>query len=82
VDGNVHITVTLSDDPDADIQRGGRPGGQRGRAIASEIGHHFSGLKRGHMLTRLIKAAVLAALVAAVIQSLPDIKRYLELREM
>jgi hypothetical protein len=34
------------------------------------------------MLTRLIKAAVLAALVAAVIQSLPDIKRYLELREM
>jgi len=25
---------------------------------------------------------VLAALVAAVIQSLPDIKRYLELREM
>jgi hypothetical protein len=34
------------------------------------------------MLTRLVKAAVLAALVAAVIQSLPDIKRYLELREM
>jgi hypothetical protein len=34
------------------------------------------------MLTRLIKAAILAALVAAVIQSLPDIKRYLELREM
>jgi hypothetical protein len=34
------------------------------------------------LLTRLVKAAVLAALVAAVIQSLPDIKRYLELREM
>jgi len=34
------------------------------------------------MLTRLIKAAVLAMVVAAVIQSLPDIKRYLELREM
>jgi hypothetical protein len=34
------------------------------------------------MLTRLIKAAILAAVVAAVIQSLPDIKRYLELREM
>jgi hypothetical protein len=34
------------------------------------------------MVTRLIKAAILAAVVAAVIQSLPDIKRYLELREM
>jgi hypothetical protein len=34
------------------------------------------------MLTRLIKAAILAAVVAVVIQSLPDIKRYLELREM
>jgi hypothetical protein len=30
----------------------------------------------------MIKAAVLAMVVAAVIQSLPDIKRYLELREM
>lgn len=34
------------------------------------------------MLTRAIKAAVLAMVVAAVIQSLPDIKRYLEIREM
>jgi hypothetical protein len=34
------------------------------------------------MLTRLIKAVVLAALLAMVIDSLPDIKRYLELREM
>jgi hypothetical protein len=34
------------------------------------------------MLTRMIKAAVLAMVVAAVIQSLPDIKRYLEIREM
>jgi hypothetical protein len=34
------------------------------------------------MITRLIKAAVLAVVLAAVIQSLPDIKRYLELREM
>jgi hypothetical protein len=34
------------------------------------------------MLTRLIKAAVLAALLAAVIDSLPDIRRYLEIREM
>lgn len=34
------------------------------------------------MLVRLIKAAVLAVLVAAIIQSLPDIKRYLDIREM
>jgi hypothetical protein len=34
------------------------------------------------MITRLIKAAVLAVVLAAIIQSLPDIKRYLELREM
>jgi uncharacterized protein DUF6893 len=34
------------------------------------------------MLFRLVKAVVLAVLVAAVVQSLPDIKRYLEIREM
>jgi hypothetical protein len=34
------------------------------------------------MLTRLIKAAVIAALLAAVVDSLPDIRRYLEIREM
>ena len=34
------------------------------------------------MVGRLIKAAVVAAVLAAVIQSLPDIKRYLELRQM
>ena len=34
------------------------------------------------MITRLIKAALLAALIVAVVQSIPDIKRYLELREM
>jgi hypothetical protein len=34
------------------------------------------------MLTRLIKAAIIAAVLAMVIDSLPDIKRYLELREM
>jgi len=34
------------------------------------------------MLTRLIKAAVIAMVLAAVIDSLPDIKRYLEIREM
>lgn len=31
---------------------------------------------------RLIKATVLAAVLVVIIQSLPDIKRYLELREM
>jgi hypothetical protein len=34
------------------------------------------------MVMKLIKAAVLAAVLAAVVQSLPDIKRYLEIREM
>jgi hypothetical protein len=34
------------------------------------------------MISRLIKAALLAAVLAVVVQSLPDIKRYLELREM
>jgi hypothetical protein len=36
----------------------------------------------GDLLGRLIKAAIVAALLAMVIESLPDIKRYLELREM
>jgi hypothetical protein len=34
------------------------------------------------VIVRLIKAAMLAAAVAAVVQSLPDIKRYLEIRDM
>jgi len=34
------------------------------------------------MIGRLIKAGVVAVLLAVLIQSLPDIKRYLELREM
>ena len=34
------------------------------------------------MLSRLIKAVVVAAVLEMVIESLPDIKRYLELREM
>ncbi len=34
------------------------------------------------MLSRLIKAVVIAAVIAMVIDSLPDIKRYLEIREM
>ncbi len=34
------------------------------------------------MITKLIKAAIVAAILALVIQSLPDLKRYLELRSM
>jgi hypothetical protein len=34
------------------------------------------------MLSRLVKAAVIAVVLAMVIDSLPDIKRYLEIREM
>jgi hypothetical protein len=34
------------------------------------------------MLSRLIKAAVLAVVLAVIVQSLPDVKRYLELRDM
>ena len=34
------------------------------------------------MISRLIKVAVLTAVVAMVVQSLPDLKRYLELRAM
>jgi hypothetical protein len=34
------------------------------------------------MITKLIKAAIIAAILAAIVQSLPDIKRYLEIREM
>jgi hypothetical protein len=34
------------------------------------------------MIGRLIKAALIAVVLAAIIQSLPDIKRYLEIRDM
>jgi len=34
------------------------------------------------MLSSLVKAAVVAAVLALVIESLPDIKRYLEIRDM
>ena len=34
------------------------------------------------MIGKLIKAVVIVALLALIVQSLPDIKRYLELREM
>jgi hypothetical protein len=34
------------------------------------------------MIGKLIKAALIAVVLAAIVQSLPDIKRYLEIREM
>lgn len=34
------------------------------------------------MIGKLIAAAAVALAVAAVVQSLPDIKRYLDIREM
>jgi hypothetical protein len=34
------------------------------------------------MIGKVVKAVIVAAVLALIIQSLPDIKRYLELREM
>ncbi len=34
------------------------------------------------MIGKLIKAVLIAAVLALIVASLPDIKRYLELREM
>ena len=34
------------------------------------------------MTGKLIKAALIAVVLAAIVQSLPDIKRYLEIRNM
>jgi energy-converting hydrogenase Eha subunit A len=34
------------------------------------------------MIIKLIKAAIIAAVLMAIVQSLPDVKRYLEIREM
>lgn len=34
------------------------------------------------MISKIVKALIVAVVLAVVIQSLPDLKRYLELREM
>jgi hypothetical protein len=34
------------------------------------------------MIGKLVKAVVIAAVIAMVIDSIPDIKRYLEIRQM
>ena len=41
-----------------------------------------TGRRRKAMFGKLIKAAVVAVVVVAIVQSLPDIKRYLEIRKM
>jgi hypothetical protein len=41
-----------------------------------------SGKKGRTIMSNLIKAVIVAAILAAVVESLPDIKRYLEIREM
>jgi hypothetical protein len=38
--------------------------------------------KGGAMLSRLVKAALLAAVATVVVQAIPDIKRYLAMRQM
>jgi hypothetical protein len=34
------------------------------------------------MISRVVKAAVIAGLLAVIVASVPDVKRYLELRDM
>ena len=34
------------------------------------------------MIGRLVKVALIAAVTAVIVQALPDIKRYLKMREM
>ena len=50
--------------------------------IPAGAAHHPPRHRRKAMIGKLIKAALIAAVLAARVQSLPDIKRYLELRDM
>jgi hypothetical protein len=34
------------------------------------------------MISKLIKAVLLAVIITVIVQSIPDLKRYLELRDM
>ena len=34
------------------------------------------------MISKLVKAVVIVAVIAVVVNSIPDIKRYLEIRQM
>ena len=51
-------------------------------AIEEILADMQSSRKAPKVVSRLITAAVIAAVLAIVIASLPDIKRYLEIREM
>ena len=60
------------------------PGGRR-RAPAGRpgVGRSRRTARGGNgMVSRLIKLAVLALVIAVIVQSLPDIKRYLKIRDM
>ena len=69
--------------------RGGEPG-RRSAGRAAEQPRQVSVFRSRRdraegetgMISNLIKAVVLAAVLALIVQSLPDVKRYLELREM
>ncbi len=95
VDGQVHVAVSPVLDPLAELQRGhGRflyfapdeieplaadPPGTGPAAAQATVTPSRGGT---NMISKLIKAALVAALLAVVVQSLPDVQRYLELREM
>ena len=57
-------------------------GGQTAVPAHSGPPTHPNRAQEEEMIGRLIKAALIAVVLAAIVQSLPDIKRYLELREM
>lgn len=45
-------------------------------------GHAQKRAKGGRMVLRLIRVALLTGLAALVVQSIPDIRRYLKMRRM
>jgi hypothetical protein len=65
--------VRVSAAHDAILAAAGTGGGSPPSAVVT---------KGEAMIGKLIKAALIAAVLAAIVQSLPDIKRYLELRDM
>ena len=96
VDGKVHVAVSPVADPVAELQRThGRflyfapdelePIGARspaGNVSTKTVPVRNRIRRRKGMISRLITAVVIAVALAALIESLPDVKRYLELREM
>ncbi len=86
VDGKVHVAVSPDRDELADLQS------SHGRYLYFSIDELQPAVVRASarattrggsgMISKIIKAVIVAAVLAVVIQSLPDVKRYLELREM